>query len=540
MSIFHHRKYPLSLVERLTRLNQIGIALSTESNLDHLMEKILFSAMEITNADGGTLYSCRDNALHFEILLNDSLQIHQGGSSTTPVELPPIMLHNIDGSVNHHNVAAYCANTRKTIIIEDSYSDSRFDFSGTRAFDQRMGYHSQAFLSVPVINHENELINVIQLINPLSGKNGKILGFSDEFVELIESLASQAAIAISNKRLIKDLKLLFNSLVQLIADAIDDKSPYTGGHCRRVTQLTLLLADAASKTDHPTLQNFTINDDDRYELEIAALLHDCGKIITPEHVHDKATKLQTIHDRISEVETRFEVIKRDAKIDYLEKLCECSDDITRAQLKQQYLNLTAQLDDDMDFLRMANKGSEYISPEQVQRIEKIARYQWQCANGDMQNLLSEEEIYNLKISRGTLTSEERQIINEHINNTIKMLEALHYPSYLKNVPEYAGGHHEKMDGTGYPRGLTREQLSIPARIMAIADIFEAVTAPDRPYRDPLKLSEALALMNKFKQDNHIDADLFDVFVREKVYLNYAYRFMTPEQLDEVDESLISG
>jgi hypothetical protein len=275
---------------------------------------------------------------------------------------------------------------------------------------------------------------------------------------------------------------------------------------------------------------------DFYELKIAGLLHDCGKVTTPVHVVDKATKLQTIYDRIHLIDTRFEVVKRDAEIDMLRNEAADGEGSHR-----RYREMLEQIGSDREFLRACNIGGEKMDEDEVQRVQKIAaRYRWRNARGEEVPFLSEDEVKNLTIRSGTLTPEERQIINHHIDVTIQMLEALPWPKHLKNVPEYAGGHHERMDGKGYPRGLTREQMSVQARIMGIADIFEALTARDRPYKKGKTLTEALHILGKFKLNGHIDPDLFDVFIREKVYLNYGHQFLETEQVDEVDERAIPG
>jgi len=530
---------PVSKIERLARLNEIGIALSSEQNIDVLLEKILSSAKEITNADGGTLYTRHGNELAFTILMNKSLNTHLGGTSGERCQLPPVKLFESDGSPNTHNVAAFSAVNRQTVNVDDSYTNENFDFSGTKAFDEKMNYRSKSFLTVPIIDHHDKVISVLQLINAKSHDTDEIVAFSSEDQQLVESLASQAAVALSNKRLIDDQKKLFESFIELIAGAIDDKSPHTGGHCRRVPELTMLLAQATIDTNAGPMADFNMSETDFYTLKIASWLHDCGKIITPEHIVDKSTKLQTIHDRIHEVDTRFEVIKRDARIRYLEALSS-ADEQQKQQLEADYNQQVSQLEDDQAFLCMANIGGEYISDERKQRINDIAKHQWTDSNGQQRDLLNENEIYNLHIARGTLTDEERAIINGHMAATIKMLEALPYPDHLNKVPEYAGGHHEKMDGSGYPKGLTREQMSIPARMMGIADIFEAITAPDRPYRKGNTLTEALNLLGTFKMNDHIDPDLFDVFIRERVFEKYAEQFLAPEQIDDVDMNTIKG
>jgi response regulator RpfG family c-di-GMP phosphodiesterase len=303
----------------------------------------------------------------------------------------------------------------------------------------------------------------------------------------------------------------------------------------------MMLAEAAAAVTEGPLADFKLTDKDRYELKIAGLLHDCGKITTPVHVVDKATKLETIFDRVHFVAQRFEILKRDAEIKLLrEKLAavEHGGDASVARAERDYEATIRQLDDDRDFIRRVNIGGERMSAEDQERVTKIAGYSISSEDGVKASFLSEDERNNLNIPYGTLTQPEREIINHHIEATIKMLEALPWPKHLKNVPEFAGGHHERMDGKGYPKGLTRNQMSIQARIMGIADIFEALTAKDRPYKPGKTLSESLEILRKFKQNGHVDPDLFDVFVREKVYLQYAHKFLDAAQIDETDCSAI--
>ena len=532
------------VAERLQQLNAIGVALSAEKDTPRLLEMILLGAQRITGADGGTLYTATaDGQLRFEIIRTDSMCIALGGTSGNAIEYPPIPLHDADGLPNDHMVVAYAALHERTVNIADAYSGQGFDFSGTRAFDAHSGYRSRSFLTIPMMNHDNDVIGVLQLINKLDARSGAVIAFDADDQRLAESLASQAAVALTNKRLLSELKALFEAFIQLIAGAIDDKSPYTGGHCRRVPVLTMLLAQAAHDTGTGPLKDFKLADNDRYELEIAAWLHDCGKITTPEYVVDKATKLETIFDRIHLVKTRYEILRRDARIACLERQLAAapSGDATQAQLAQQdYELLCKQLDAELAFLERSNIGGEFMSPADQERVKNIGKRVWQDRFPTPQTVLTDNEIYNLCIARGTLTAEERAVINNHIVATNKMLEALPFPKHLRNVPEYAGGHHERMDGKGYPRGLTREQMSVQARIMAIADIFEALTAADRPYKSAKRLSESLSILGKMKKDQHIDPDLFDIFIHSKVYLRYAEQHLTPQQIDINDPSEIPG
>lgn len=539
------------LFQRLEQLNEIGAALSQVKNLDLLLEKILLAAQTITRADGGTLYLLEDGfRLKFAIMRNESLGIAMGGTTGNPIPFYPVQLYGKDGAPNNQMVAARAALTATTVNIADAYSEDGFDFSGTRNFDKKTGYRSRSFLTVPMSNHEGQLIGVLQLINCRSVSSKEIVAFSYADQRLAESLASQAAIALTNRQLISQLEALFESFIELINSAIDEKSPYTGGHCQRVPELTMMLAEAVNGVTKGPLAGFVMDEVDRYALKIAGLLHDCGKVTTPVHVVDKATKLETIFDRVHLVDTRFEVIKRDAEIEALRKQLGLAlradlDQVSRKEasyeIDQKLRERIRQIDEDREFIRRSNMGGEFMAADLQERIRRIGSYyRWIDVSGSTADFLTEDEVENLTIQRGTLTVKEREIINHHIVATIKMLEALPWPRHLRDVPEYAGGHHERMDGKGYPRGLTRDQMSIQARVMGIADIFEALTAKDRPYKRGKTLSESLRILGNFKQGGHIDPDLFDVFIRQKVYLRYAEQFLDPEQIDNVDEGSIPG
>ena len=542
------------LFQRIKQLNEIGAALSQEKNIDGLLEKILLAAKAITRADGGTLYQLEQSdegqRLKFAIMRNETLNIAMGGTTGNAIPFYPLHLIGKDGKPNNRMVAAYAALTGKTVNIADAYVAEGFDFSGTRNIDKKTGYRSKSFLTVPMRNHEGEIIGVLQLINSKDPKTAEIVEFSNSDQRLAESLASQAAIALTNRDLINRLEELFESFIQTINKAIDEKSPYTGGHCKRVPELTMMLAEAVNDTSEGPLRDFTMNDKDRYELHIAGLLHDCGKVTTPVHVVDKATKLETIFDRINLVDTRFEVLKRDAEIASLKRKLQIAHrkrpDVVEANRElgdhdhalQEELR---RIEEDREFLRRCNAGGESMSPDAQARVRQIGTaHKWIDMSGATADFLTPDEVENLTISRGTLTAKERETINYHIKATIDMLEALPWPKHLGNVPEYAGGHHERMDGKGYPNGLTREQMSVQARVMGIADIFEALTAKDRPYKRGKTLSESLRILGNFKLNGHIDPDLFDIFVRKKVYMRYAKQFLDPEQIDEVDESKIPG
>ena len=517
-----------NVLHRLETLNAIGAALSSERDLSSLLERILEAARGFARADGGTLYTVDEDKLHFEVIRNDTLGYKMGGRHGTPINFAPLPMFDADGSGNDSMVVAHAALTGHTVNIEDAYTAEGYDFTGTRAFDEKTGYRSQSFLTVPMKDHAGAVIGVLQLINA-KDPDGTVRAFSAADQSLVESLASQAAIALNNRRLIEQLEMLFESLISLINTAIDEKSPYTGGHCERVPVLTMMLAEAAAATRAGPLAEFDLSEADRYELKIAGLLHDCGKITTPVHVVDKATKLETLFDRIHLLDTRFEVLLRDARIAHLEgKLDDAA-----------YAAEVAAIEADRAFVHTANTGGEFMDDAALAHVKQLATRTW-VENGKELPFLSADEVENLSIRSGTLTMKERDIINHHIVMTIRMLEALPWPQHLTKVPEYAGGHHERMDGKGYPRGLTREQMSVPARVMGIADIFEALTARDRPYKPGKTLSESLNILGRMKLDHHVDPDLFEVFLRERVYLDYARRFLEPNQIDRVDWSKVPG
>ncbi|MBF0427541.1 MAG: GAF domain-containing protein [Magnetococcales bacterium] len=530
-------------LRHIERLNDIGIALSSEPNLNRLLEIILMGAKELTNADAGTMYSVTERqTLKFEILRTDSLGIAMGGTTGIPINFPELPLYK-DGVPNLQMIAAFSTLKQTTVNIPDAYEAEGFDFSGTRAFDKRTHYRSKSFLTVPLKNHENEIIGVLQLINAKDAKTQEIITFSKEYQKLAESLASQAAIALTNQKLISDLKALFESFIQAIASAIDDKSPYTGGHCHRVPVLAEMLGRAVSDSQEGALKDINFSDDEMYELKIASWLHDCGKVVTPTEVVDKGTKLESIFDRIHLVDTRFEVLKRDLEISFLKKKMASLEAGEKLDFTSQEMALQQelqQIDADRKFVREANIGGEFMSSQYQDRIHAIAKRRWIDSDGLEKTFLTDNEVYNLNIPKGTITPEEREIINNHVVATIKMLDAIPFPKHLKRVPEIAGGHHEQMNGKGYPKGLTGEKMSIQARMVAIADVFEALTARDRPYKKGKPLSASLQILGFMKKDGHIDPDLFKLFIDKKIYLDYAQEYLAPEQIDPVYLEKIPG
>lgn len=521
----------------LNEFLNVSTALSTEKDTQKLLESILLAAKKLTNADGGTIYSVNErNELVFDTLFNDTLNLHMGGSSGSAITLKSIPIY-INGEINNKATVAQAAATGKVINIDDVSATSDIHINSLKDMDKQFKYVSHSILTIPMQNHEGDLSGVLQLVN--ARDNDEIVPFSNEVARTVEALASLASVALTNRQLIDNMEELFQAFTRLIAKAIDEKSPYTGGHCRRVPELTMMIAEAVHRHEEGPMADFRMNNADRHELNLAGWIHDCGKVATPEYIMDKSKKLETVFDRIQLIEARFEVAKRDIELAYFKQLANCDKQQQQNLLSDMQQKLT-KLDKDLAFTIRANTGGEFMTQEDQDYLHIIAQSQSVTINNESSPLLTDEEIYNLRTARGTLNNEERAIINRHMDITVEMLDTLPFPKHLKRVPEFAGGHHEKMDGTGYPKRLTREQMSVPARIMAIADIFEALTAADRPYKDAKKISECLKIMGFMKLDNHIDPDLFDVFIKERVYEEYAQQFLKPEQMDQIDLSKIPG
>lgn len=564
-------------------LNKIGMALSAERDQDKLLQLILTSARELTGADAGTLYIIDEEqsppVLRFAQLQNESLNVFSSGvEALKQLGFNDIVLDNLDaGGQQTRWVVQHAITSGETINIPDVYEVTDFDVSGTKAFDEKSGYRSRSMLVVPMRDHEDHVIGALQLINKAGNTqadntqpgntqaSNSSAAFNSEDEDITRSLASQGAVALTQHRLIAGMQSLFTSFTQVIASAIDSKSPQTGAHCRRVPDVTLMLAKAGCRSSLPVVQDFELDEDGLYELEMAAWLHDCGKIVTPHHVVEKSTKLETVYDGIETIEAKLEVLKRDAEIAALKArvqaleghhtLASDSKANSASLLASQSVNQSASssqaesditieagtpLNDTLNFLRTLNKGGEFVSDEALARLERLAELKYQSIEGKPVAFIPAAMLHNLSVRKGTLNPEERQIMEDHMKHTLKMLDQLPFPKHLRRVPEYAGGHHEKMNGKGYPRGLTREQMSIPARMMGIADVFEALTAPERSYKQAMSLSQALTIMGRMVEDDHLDPELFELFIDEKVYLEYAHVHLTAAQIDEIDVAKLPG
>lgn len=558
----------------IQRFTEISVALAAEQNLDRLLERIVSETMSIAHADAGILYLLDDDRkLARPQLVKWIDQPEQAQSSTAPQTLDIHLPEHADNPL----CQTLLSGVRQVRNMDADVMHKAAWLGDTATHLPAQGH---ILATIPLKNRREETIGAILWIGPI-----KDTGTQSHLFAFLEALSGAAAISIENKQLIKAQVDLLEAMIQVIAGAIDAKSPYTGGHCQRVPELTKMLAQAACDTHEGPFRDFNLNEDQWQEVHVASWLHDCGKMTTPEFVVDKATKLETIYDRLHEIRMRFEVIKRDRQIAALQAIANGAEPAAvQTELAQQL----AQLDDDFAFIASCNEGSERMAPEKMQRVQQIAGYTWLRTLDDRLGIAWEErdrksrqpaptlpvreallsdridhrierreqdrlapdniwdfkvqtpellynrgEIYNLCIERGTLTPEERYKINEHIIQTIIMLNRLPFPRHLANVPEIAGGHHEKMSGDGYPKRLKRHEMSPVARMMAVADIFEALTAADRPYKKGKKLSEAIAIMVRMKNEDHIDPDVFDLFMNSGIYLQYAQKYMEAELIDGV-------
>ena len=500
----------LDLEERLRRLNEIGVALSGQDDLHNLLDRILLEARRFTNADAGTLYLAKDDHLTFEVTQNDSLESFSG-----TVDVPPVPL-------NTDSVSGYAAVTGEILNINDVYSEGRFCFEGPRNYDKITGYHTKSMLVVPMNDHEDEIIGVLQLLNATLPSTSEIVPFTKEDEPLLESLASQAAVSVNNVRLIGETEALFDSFVQVMATAIDERSPYTGGHIRRVAELAMSVAEAVNSCDEGPLKDAVFTDNELNALRIASWMHDIGKITTPEWIVDKPTKLTTIYDRIDLLRTRFELLERtiesdmlSLKVAHLEAGDPVPDDLQATHEKR-----LAELRDDLAFIERVNRPGEFMEEADLERLESIRCRQYlSSTDGNQIVPLTDDEFENLSICKGSLTDDEVSKIRDHAAMSIKMLEQIPFTRKLRRVPAIAGAHHERLNGTGYPRGLSAEDINLQSRILALVDIFESLSADDRPYRDkPMPRDLVLKILREEVESNHLDGNVLELFLAQKLFL----------------------
>jgi HD-GYP domain-containing protein (c-di-GMP phosphodiesterase class II)/ribonuclease BN (tRNA processing enzyme) len=504
--------------EEIMKINQ---ELSSEHDREKLLENILTLTKKLTSSDAGTLYikSKDEQSLEFKVVQNDELNIKMGGTKNN-LDWPSLPIYMDDDSLNNGMVAVVSCNEKRIINIPDVYETSKYKFDGTKEFDKNTGYRSKSMLVIPLINHENEVIGVLQLIN--KKKDGEIINFDKLDEKIIKSLASQAAMALTNMNLISSLEDFINAFVSTIAKAIDAKSPYTSDHIVKVEKIALLLAKAIH-SDKTIYKDIKYTKNDYKQIALAAWMHDIGKISMPEHIIDKATKLEKIFDRIELIEQRIELIKKDTEIKFLKK--EISSDI--------YESTILELTEIFQFIKRINIGAEFMEEEDIKKLENISKMTY-YKNGIETTLLSQDEFTNLSIKKGTLTRNDIDIIRNHAQLSLDMISELPFPKKYKDVLNIACNHHEKLNGTGYPRGLNASQITLEDRIMILADIFEALTASERPYKEAMKLSTVKEILTSMTNRGELDKELIEFFFNHKIFQKYAKEELQKNQLDLIN------
>jgi len=533
--------YARKQIKNIKRLSEIGMALSVEKDMNRLFKMILTEARRFCRAEAGTLYilNKEKQSRKFEVFQNDRINAGTEGAQAA-IQLPDVPLY-IDDQPNHSNVSSHAVLNKTVVNLPDIYNIAstgkcrELNFKGTMKYDRTTGFRTRSMLVIPMKNHEDRIIGVLQLINARDGETGEIIPFSGEILDIVYSLASQAAVALTNAQLISELKALFYAFIKSIATAIDEKSAYTGGHIRRVVKLTMMMAEDINASRSRAFKDIHLSEAQMEELYIAAWMHDVGKITTPEFVVDKSTKLETIFDRINLVRTRFALIAESVKNNYAEEMMGLfvshkGTPDALSKLERERDKKIQDIQKDFEFIESCNNTGDYMADGKIERLKEIGEKKY-VVNGEEHRFLTEDEIQNLCIRKGTLTDNERKQIENHAKMTFDIISQLPFPKTLTHVPEYAASHHEKLDGSGYPKGLDSKRLPLQSRIIAIADIFEALTARDRPYKTPIRLSKSIKILEFMKEDNHIDSDILDLFIRNRRFLAYAEKEMNPDQID---------
>lgn len=528
-------------LQHIQNLTRIGQSLSSETDLNNVFELILRMGIEYTNADAASIYmvSAAGTKLEFQLIYNRTLGIYQGGTRGEP-KWPDIPLFEPDGKPRFDHIEASVFHSKKGSSYDDVYKAKELDIFRIAETDKIYGYRRKSMLTIPLKNHENEVLGIIQLINAMDDA-GKVVSFNKEHKTMLDLLASQAAIAISNRSLVENLETLLLQFMQVIATAIERKSHYSSKHITRVTRLTDMFAQKINSTHKGPFAQKSFTANELKELSMAALMHDVGKIVTPEYIIDKSSRMQGIVDRILLVQLRFDRMK--LLLQYLRETLWTEDyaELIQREFGHDVPVKTIQdwLDTELEFVKGVNTSWEDLTDADLKRIKALAKLRF-SHEGVEYFLLDVDEKFNLKTGSGTLNPEERKRMNEHVWVTLEMLSQLGFPKKYQNVATYAASHHETLRGKGYPRGLAADELPLQSRILAMADIFEALTAADRPYKHPQTPYDSLRLMAQIVKDGDLDQDLMDLFLDSGLYREYASEFLLTEDIDRVDINAIKS
>ena len=500
-------------ISRAKKLNQIGIALSSEKNILKLLEMILAESRDFTNCDAGTFYRLSKNKkfLNFTVMHNDTMKEYSGGTSGITPSLPAVNLFNDNGDPNLTNVSSYVYHNKEVINIPDVYLDTTPLSEGPRNFEKISGYRANSMLVVPMINHDDEVIGILQLINSKDIKND-IIPFEEEFNDIIQSLGSQAAVALDTVELIDDIEKLLNSVIKYTVGAIDERSPHTAGHSSRVAKFTRKIAQNINDKKDGPFKDIFFTKDELQEIWVAGLMHDVGKIGVPEAVLEKQNRLDGANFQV--VINRFYRIKDN--IIFNSKIRNLENNKTQDYKGEQLESEIKEWNDDFEFINWLNKPG-FLPDEKEKILNKIAKKTYIDSNGDTQKYITNEEYVSLSIKSGSLNDAERKEIQKHVVTTKKLLSKLPFPKKWKNVPLYASSHHEWINGKGYPDGLRGEEIPLPARIMCVADVWDAITAQDRPYKPPTPEDKACEILLNCAKSGEFDKDVVDLFVNERLW-----------------------
>ena len=552
---------------KLHLVTQAGVAITRERDIVNILEVTLHTARKLTNADAGSIYMLHEEfaddpvdpariehrELRFVALQNETMDTYLVGEE---IELMPPVPLAIDGEPNLANVSAYCVNKGVLLSFDDVYAAEGFAFEGTQAYDEANDYRSQSMLVIPLEDHEDNVIGVLQLINRRD-RHGEVIGFSRNDVELVQSVSYPAAASITAQRLIQEQATLFNAFVNVLAQGLGEKSPHTYNHIRRVTALGESISETLSQWQDGMYAGVQFSAEEIEEIRLAGWLHDIGKMTTPEHIVSKQVKLQFVMDRFELVVERFNSRLKDTRIAMLEAQLDATrrgaDAGELDAIAATYAAEVEKLEAKLNTLFAANRGGESVSDEVSDLVEELSLMdvarEFSTAvsiNHGYPLVTAVErakqpgrvvdawEKENLLVGRGTLNQREREAINLHADRSWRWLMSLPFPRKQKRLPLYAGAHHEHLNGSGHPNGLAAEQMPLQSRILAIADIYEALVAPDRPYKGPMKLSEALAILGTMVREGKLDGEIMRVFLYSGCYLRYAEEFLDAEQIDAVD------
>lgn len=555
--------------EKLEVISNLGLQLGETPTLDHMLDIILLTCRKLTNADAGTVYLVDEiyakdsfnpakilvRNLVFKVLQNSTMNTYLGGGSGKEIGLPPVELER-DGKLNISNVSTYCVNQDEIVNLPDVYNADGFDFSGTKAYDEKSGYRSKSMLVIPLKNQSHEIVGVLQLINR-HNESGEIISFSQADQELIVSVALQISYVLYSQKLVQEHSTLFNSFIKVIAEGLGEKSPHTYEHIRRVAEISVQLSEAINGHEEGIYEDIQFSEEQLATINLAGWMHDIGKITTPEHIVAKKRKLQGLCDKFELVIERCNSKIKDLEIACLKRQLTMQNEgeeehLNELKLKtqQQQATIKTQLQE----LYNATTGQEALTDDTRQLINTVAdaTYQsyfeftvdsqgevpeitqvQQLAESNAKQLLNQEEKDTLLIERGTLSTAEREIIKDHASRSWRWLMNLPFPKQMKALPLYAGAHHEHLNGTGYPNQLVDKQLPIQARILIVADLLEALSCKDRPYRGPMKLNQILGIIGNLTKNGCLDAEIMRIFLLSTQFKDFVDR-LDSAQVVELD------